>query len=132
MEGNEHLNILPSTHFRQVEFRPAELQLTDFANAAFCVFIFILSRLITERRLELTIPISMVIVSSHFTTNSSFQVLENFDRAQKRDAVHSQRFHYRLDTGSLHLACGSLCFFSDSRALSTLFLMRSLHATGVR
>lgn len=121
MESDERLDNSSLTRLEQVEFRPTELQLTDFANTAFCVFIFILSRLIVERRLEVTIPISMVCLSSHFMTDSHhFQVLENFDRSQKRDAVHSQRFHYRRDTKPLHLRV-AVCV-----SLVTLELFRSL------
>ena len=51
----------------RVEFRPMEVQLTDFENAAFAVFIVLLSRAILHFNLNLYVPISkvrLVIVSS--------------------------------------------------------------------
>ena len=44
----------------RVEFRPMEVQLTDFENAAFAVFIVLLSRAILHFNLNLYIPISKV------------------------------------------------------------------------
>ena len=44
----------------RVEFRPKEVQLTDFENAAFSVFVVLLSRAILHFNLNLYIPISKV------------------------------------------------------------------------
>ncbi len=44
----------------RVEFRPMEVQLTDFENAAFAAFIVLLSRAILHFNLNLYIPISKV------------------------------------------------------------------------
>jgi glutamate--cysteine ligase catalytic subunit len=44
----------------RVEFRPLDLQLTDFENAAFVVFIVLLTRAILSFKLNLYIPITKV------------------------------------------------------------------------
>ncbi|VDP98569.1 unnamed protein product [Trichobilharzia regenti] len=51
---------LNSTIGWRVEFRPTELQLTDFENAAFVTFILLLSRTILKYKLNLLIPLSKV------------------------------------------------------------------------
>ena len=58
-----------------------ETQLTDFENAAFCIFLVLLSRVIMTMPVDFGMPISLVDV--------------NMQRAQRRDAIHSQRFHFR-------------------------------------
>ena len=45
----------------RVEFRPCEVQITDFENAAFGVFIVLLTRAILTFKLNMLIPISKVI-----------------------------------------------------------------------
>ncbi|GMS80612.1 hypothetical protein PENTCL1PPCAC_2787, partial [Pristionchus entomophagus] len=65
----------------RVEFRPTEIQLTDFENAAIASFIFLLTRVIAHSRMSFLLPITMV----H----------ENIQRAQKRDAVLYQKFYFR-------------------------------------
>lgn len=74
----------------RVEFRPTELQLTDFENAAFVTFILLLSRTILRLKLNLLIPIS--------------KVDENMATAVKRDAVRTGMFYFRqghrLTTGN--------------------------------
>ncbi|KAH9951545.1 glutamate-cysteine ligase catalytic subunit [Amylocystis lapponica] len=67
----------------RVEFRSMEVQMTDFENAAYAVFIVLLSRAILSYNLNFYVPIS--------------KVDENMARAQKRDAVHSQKFYFRRD-----------------------------------
>ena len=44
----------------RVEFRPMEVQITDFENAAFAVFVVLLTRAILSMNLNLYIPISKV------------------------------------------------------------------------
>lgn len=44
----------------RVEFRVMEAQLTDFENAAFVVFIVLLTRVILTYKLDFLIPISHV------------------------------------------------------------------------
>ncbi|KAF9241591.1 glutamate-cysteine ligase-domain-containing protein [Melanogaster broomeanus] len=65
----------------RVEFRSMEVQMTDFENAAFAVFIVLLSRAILAFNLNFYIPIS--------------KVDENMGRAQKRDAARTGKFFFR-------------------------------------
>ncbi|KAI6040303.1 glutamate-cysteine ligase-domain-containing protein [Pisolithus marmoratus] len=65
----------------RVEFRSMEVQMTDFENAAFAVFIVLLSRAILAFNLNFYVPIS--------------KVDENMQRAQKRNAAQSQKFFFR-------------------------------------
>ena len=66
----------------RVEFRPMEIQFTEFENAAYSIFIVLVTRVMLSYNLNLTVPISLV--------------EENMKRAEKRDAVHSQKFHFRF------------------------------------
>lgn len=81
----------------RVEFRPMEAQLTDFENAAFTVFIVLLTRVILSYRLNLIIPIS--------------KVDENMKTAFKRNAVREDKFYFRKDiiTESTPPECASQC-----------------------
>ncbi|RDX47958.1 glutamate-cysteine ligase catalytic subunit [Lentinus brumalis] len=96
--SNDHFENIQSTNWQtlrfkpppanspigwRVEFRPMEVQLTDFENAAYAVFIVLLSRAILHFNLNLYVPIS--------------KVDENMARAQRRDAVRSQKFYFRKD-----------------------------------
>lgn len=65
----------------RVEFRPMEVQLTDFENAAFATFVVLLTRTILSLKLNFLIPIS--------------KVEENMYKATKRDAVNREKFHFR-------------------------------------
>ncbi|XP_053213093.1 glutamate--cysteine ligase catalytic subunit-like [Panonychus citri] len=65
----------------RVEFRPMEVQITEFENAALVVFVVLLTRIILSYRLNLLLPIS--------------KVDENMKEAQKRDAVQRCRFWFR-------------------------------------
>lgn len=65
----------------RVEFRPLELQLTDFENAAFVVFVVLLTRAILSFKLNLYIPIT--------------KMEENMRQAQQRDAVGTGMFFFR-------------------------------------
>ncbi|TFK26502.1 glutamate-cysteine ligase catalytic subunit [Coprinopsis marcescibilis] len=67
----------------RVEFRSMEVQITDFENAAFAVFVVLLSRAILKFNLNFYLPIS--------------KVDENMARAQQRDAVGQGRFYFRKD-----------------------------------
>ena len=66
----------------RVEFRVMEVQLTDFENAAFVVFVVLLSRAIMTMGLDFYLPIS--------------RLDENMARAHARDAVATQRFFFRF------------------------------------
>ena len=67
----------------RVEFRPMEIQITDFENAAFSVFIVLITRAILSFDLNFYIPIPL-------TT-------ENMETAHTRNAVLNQKFHFRKD-----------------------------------
>uniref|UniRef100_A0A0K8RH23 Glutamate--cysteine ligase n=1 Tax=Ixodes ricinus TaxID=34613 RepID=A0A0K8RH23_IXORI len=67
----------------RVEFRPTELQMTEFENAAYVVFVVLLTRAILSYKLNFLIPIS--------------KVDENMEVAQKRDTVNTQKFWFRND-----------------------------------
>lgn len=65
----------------RVEFRPMEIQITDFENAAFAVFIVLITRAILSFDLNFYIPIA--------------RTDENMETAHARDAVLEQKFHFR-------------------------------------
>lgn len=67
----------------RVEFRPCEVQITDFENAAIVCFVVLLTRVILSYQLNFIIPIS--------------KVDENMGNAQKRGAVLNQKFWFRKD-----------------------------------
>uniref|UniRef100_A0A1E1XK40 Glutamate--cysteine ligase n=1 Tax=Amblyomma sculptum TaxID=1581419 RepID=A0A1E1XK40_AMBSC len=97
-EDSDHFENLQSTNWHsmrfkppppkssigwRVEFRPTELQMTEFENAAYVVFVVLLTRVILSYKLNFLIPIS--------------KVDENMEAAQKRDAVRTQKFWFRSD-----------------------------------
>ena len=63
-----------------------EVQLTDFENAAFAVFIVLVTRTISAFGLHFFIPLSLVD--------------SNMKRGHARDAVHSQKFFFRNDVSA--------------------------------
>jgi len=65
----------------RVEFRSMEVQMTDFENAAFVVFVVLLSRVILGLELNTYIPIS--------------KLDENMRTAHKRNAVLTEKFWFR-------------------------------------
>ncbi len=65
----------------RVEFRSMEVQITDFENAAFSIFVVLLTRTILHFDLNLYIPIR--------------KIDENMDTAYARDAVLSRKFFFR-------------------------------------
>lgn len=67
----------------RVEFRPCEVQITDFENAAYGVFIVLLTRAILTFRLNMLVPLS--------------KVDENMRLSQRQDAVLKERFWFRQD-----------------------------------
>jgi len=80
----------------RVEFRVLDAQLTDFENAAYAVFIVLLTRVILTYKLQLVIPISCVD--------------ENMKRAQKNGAVTKEKFYFRtnVNTSSTPDCCNDL------------------------
>ncbi|KAI9772998.1 MAG: Zn finger-containing GTPase- Activating Protein for ARF [Geoglossum umbratile] len=81
----QHMRFKPPPHDGstgwRVEFRPMEIQITDFENAALSVFIVLITRAILSFDLNFYIPIS--------------KVTENMEAAHARDAVLTQKFHFR-------------------------------------
>ncbi|BFZ54868.1 glutamate--cysteine ligase [Savitreella phatthalungensis] len=65
----------------RVEFRSMEIQMTDFENAAFSIFIVLLTRVILSFRLNFYLPIS--------------KVDDNMRGAHQRDAVLNRPFWFR-------------------------------------
>ena len=77
----------------RVEFRPIELQFTDFENSAFASIIILLTRTITALKLNFLIGTS--------------KVAENMERAHKRNACLAEKFFFRqnvTDTEDCQLA----------------------------
>lgn len=67
----------------RVEFRSMEIQMTDFENAAFAIFIVLITRVILSFDLNLYLPIP--------------RTTENMETAHRRDAVLEDRFYFRKD-----------------------------------
>lgn len=67
----------------RVEFRTMDIQLTDFENAAYSIFLVLLIRASIALDLNLYVPIS--------------KVDDNMQRAQARDSCGSGRFFFRKD-----------------------------------
>ena len=67
----------------RVEFRPMEIQITDFENAAFSIFIVLVTRAILSFDLNFYIPIP--------------RTTENMETAHARNAVLDQKFYFRKD-----------------------------------
>ncbi|XP_065843701.1 glutamate--cysteine ligase catalytic subunit-like isoform X2 [Oscarella lobularis] len=65
----------------RIEFRVCEVQVTDFENAAYAVFIVLLTRAIMSFGLNFYMPIS--------------KVDENMEKAQRRDAARAEKFYFR-------------------------------------
>uniref|UniRef100_A0A8C7S6P7 Glutamate--cysteine ligase n=1 Tax=Oncorhynchus mykiss TaxID=8022 RepID=A0A8C7S6P7_ONCMY len=87
----------------RVEFRPMEVQLTDFENSAFVVFIVLLTRVILSYKLDFLIPLS--------------KVDENMKVAQKRNAVQEGMFYFRKD---IYKGCNPALDSSSSAAQNGL------------
>lgn len=83
----QHLRFKPPPHDKdtgwRVEFRPMEIQITDFENAAFSIFLVLITRAILSFDLNFYIPIPLT------TTN--------METAHARNAVLDQKFHFRND-----------------------------------
>jgi len=65
----------------RVEFRPMDLQLTDYENGALTAVISLIVRLISERNVNFIIPILLGD--------------ENMERAHHRNAILSEKFYFR-------------------------------------
>lgn len=67
----------------RVEFRPMEVQLSDFENAAYVMFVVLVARAMERFGVNYRVPLA--------------RVWENFDRAHPRDAVRWQRFWWAVE-----------------------------------
>ncbi|KAI2184205.1 glutamate--cysteine ligase [Ophidiomyces ophidiicola] len=67
----------------RVEFRPMEIQMTDFENAAFSVFMVLITRAILSFDLNFYVPIA--------------RTTENMATAHARNAVLEETFYFRKD-----------------------------------
>lgn len=85
----------------RVEFRPMEVQLTDFENAAYVVFVVLLTRVILTYKLNFVIPIS--------------KVDENMRTAQKRDACRQHKFWFKKDISTCYTPKEAESFCCGSR-----------------
>ncbi|KAI8374809.1 glutamate-cysteine ligase-domain-containing protein [Blakeslea trispora] len=106
-ESSDHFENLQSTNWQtmrfkppppnstigwRVEFRSMEIQLSDFENAAYSVFIVLLTRVILSFGLNFYIPIS--------------KVDANMQTAHKRDAVLNDKFYFRKNVFSVRTPGG--------------------------
>ena len=100
IDGHSHFENLQSTNWNslrfkppptldttdigwRVEFRPMDIQLTDFENAALTVFLGMIVNIINEFSLDFIIPIS--------------QVDDGMLKCQEQDALINQKFWFRVD-----------------------------------
>lgn len=67
----------------RVEFRTMDIQLSDFENAAYVIFIVLLSRMIVSLNLNFQIPMS--------------KVHSNFEKAVNKDAVLNELFWFKFN-----------------------------------
>lgn len=84
----------------RVEFRSMEIQITDFENAAFSVFMVLVTRAILSFDLNFYIPIK--------------KVDENMERAHGLDAVLKDKFYFRKNPFPLRPSRGNTGFGDDS------------------
>lgn len=97
-EGSNHFENIQSTNWQhmrfkppppdadigwRVEFRSMEIQITDFENAAFSIFIVLVTRAILSFDLNFYIPVP--------------RTTENMETAHVRDAVMKEKFWFRKD-----------------------------------
>lgn len=97
-DGSNHFENIQSTNWQhmrfkppppdadigwRVEFRSMEIQITDFENAAFSIFIVLVTRAILSFGLNFYIPIP--------------RTTENMETAHERDAVMKSKFWFRKD-----------------------------------
>lgn len=83
----QHMRFKPPPHDKdtgwRVEFRPMEIQITDYENAAFSIFMVLITRAILSFDLNFYIPIPL-------TT-------QNMQTAHARNAVLDSKFFFRND-----------------------------------
>ncbi|KAG5980457.1 Zn finger-containing GTPase- Activating Protein for ARF [Claviceps digitariae] len=90
----------------RVEFRPMEIQITDFENAAFSVFMVLVTRAMLSFDLNFYIPIT--------------KVDENMERAHAVDAVLDQSFFFRKNPFTLRPSRANTVLGEESRPSSAM------------
>ncbi|KAK2609282.1 glutamate--cysteine ligase [Conoideocrella luteorostrata] len=90
----------------RVEFRPMEIQVTDFENAAFSVFMVLVTRAMLSFDLNFYIPIK--------------KVDENMERAHAVDAVLKEKFYFRKNLFPLRPSRANTVFGDESRPGSAM------------
>ncbi|OTA02228.1 Glutamate-cysteine ligase [Trichoderma parareesei] len=90
----------------RVEFRSMEIQVTDFENAAFSVFMVLITRAILSFDLNFYIPIK--------------KVDENMERAHGIDAVLKDKFYFRKNPFPPRPSRANTVFNDDSRPGSAM------------
>ncbi|KAH7326207.1 glutamate-cysteine ligase [Stachybotrys elegans] len=90
----------------RVEFRSMEIQITDFENAAFSVFMVLVTRAILSFDLNYYIPIK--------------KVDENMERAHKLDAVLKEKFFFRKNVFPSRPSRSTTVVGDDSRPGSAM------------
>lgn len=99
VDGNSHFENLQSTNWNslrfkpppsvdsnigwRVEFRPMDIQLTDFENSALTIFIGMIANILNYYDVDFVLPISLVD--------------DNFDRAHHRDGLVTQKFWWKAN-----------------------------------
>ncbi|CEJ93038.1 Putative Glutamate-cysteine ligase [[Torrubiella] hemipterigena] len=90
----------------RVEFRSMEIQVTDFENAAFSVFMVLVTRAILSFDLNFYVPIK--------------KVDENMERAHQVDATLNEKFFFRKNPFPLRPSRANTAFGDDSRPGSAI------------
>ncbi|KAF7547229.1 hypothetical protein G7046_g9061 [Stylonectria norvegica] len=90
----------------RVEFRPMEIQVTDFENAAFTVFMVLVTRAILSFDLNFYVPIK--------------KVDENMERAHAVDAVLKEKFYFRRNPFPSRPSRATTVMGDDSRPGSAM------------
>ena len=101
MDGNSHFENIQSTNWNslrfknpptedsdigwRVEFRPMDIQLTDFENSALTVCVGMIANVINAFDLDFVLPVSLID--------------ENMKRAHDRDALLSTKFWWKMPAG---------------------------------
>jgi len=67
----------------RVEFRPMDIQLTDFENIALTTMVGLIASVLNNFSVDFTLPISLVDI--------------NFERAHNRDALLKDKFFWRVN-----------------------------------
>lgn len=98
----------------RIEFRTCELQFTEFENAAFVIFIILLTRVLLAFPINFLIPISMM--------------QRNMRIAQKRNAVLDEKFAFRLDCANFteRSKCEECCKESKEKSKKGCYVVKEL------